>query len=153
MWQDFDHSVPGWRVILPLGFPGMKKRLEKYVVAGDPFYEGLKIAMDAMLAGIDRFIEQGKKNLGGTRSSASAVAQERDPPVISAATFSSFSLVLPISTTFAPFRARSLAIALQSVPPAPVTTATLSLQNSLIALSPSIRFDGIDYTKNRRPSA
>ena len=63
MWQDFDHSVPDWRVILPLGFPGMKKRLEKYFVAGDPFYEGLKIAMDAMLAGLDRFIAQGKKRL------------------------------------------------------------------------------------------
>ncbi|MBP3405638.1 MAG: hypothetical protein J6N18_06000 [Kiritimatiellae bacterium] len=61
MWQDFDHSVPDWRVILKLGFPGMKERLEKYAVKGDPFYEGLQIAMDAMLAGIDRFIEQGKK--------------------------------------------------------------------------------------------
>jgi formate C-acetyltransferase len=64
MWQDFDHSVPDWRVIMALGYPGMKKRLEKYAVAGDPFYEGLKIAMAAILAGIDRFIEQGKKHLG-----------------------------------------------------------------------------------------
>ncbi|MBQ6011068.1 MAG: hypothetical protein IJL17_21240 [Kiritimatiellae bacterium] len=63
MWQDFDHSVPDWRVIMALGYPGMKKRLEKYAVAGDPFYEGLRIAMDAILAGIDRFIEQGKKRL------------------------------------------------------------------------------------------
>ncbi len=61
MWQDFDHSVPDWRVILKLGFPGMKKRLEKYAVKGDPFYEGLAIAMDAMLAGLDRFIAQGRK--------------------------------------------------------------------------------------------
>ncbi len=64
MWQDFDHSVPDWRVILKLGFPDMKARLEKYAVKGDPFYEGLRIAMDAMLNGIDRFIEQGRKNLG-----------------------------------------------------------------------------------------
>ncbi len=63
MWQDFDHSVPDWRVIMKLGFPGMKARLEKYAVKGDPFYEGLKISMDAMLRGIDRFIEQGRKNL------------------------------------------------------------------------------------------
>ena len=63
MWQDFDHSVPDWRVILKLGFPGMKLRLEKYAVKDDPFYDGLKIAMDAMLRGIDRFIEQGRKNL------------------------------------------------------------------------------------------
>ena len=69
MWQDFDHSVPDWRVIMELGFPGMKARLEKYAVKGDPFYEGLQIAMDAMLKGIDRFIEQGKAN--ATRSTCS----------------------------------------------------------------------------------
>ena len=74
MWQDFDHSVPDWRVILKLGFPGMKARLEKYAVKGDPFYEGLQIAMDAMLKGIDRFIEQGRKNL--TRSSLSSQSDE-----------------------------------------------------------------------------
>ena len=74
MWQDFDHSVPDWRVILKLGFPGMKARLEKYAVKGDPFYDGLQIAMDAMLKGIDRFIEQGKKNL--TRSSPSSQSDE-----------------------------------------------------------------------------
>ena len=70
MWQDFDHSVPDWRVIVRLGFPGMKARLEKYAVKGDPFYDGLKIAMDAMLGGIDRFIAQGKKN-NSTRSTRS----------------------------------------------------------------------------------
>lgn len=64
MWQDFDHSVPDWRVIMKLGFPGMKARLGKYAVKGDPFYDGLQIAMDAMLTGTDRFIEQGKKRLG-----------------------------------------------------------------------------------------
>ena len=63
MWQDFDHSVPDWRVLMQLGFPGLKARLEKYAVKGDPFYDGLKIAMDAMLASIDRFIAQGRKNL------------------------------------------------------------------------------------------
>ena len=73
MWQDFDHSVPDWLVILALGFPGMKARLEKYAVKGDPFYDGLAIAMDAMLVGIDRFIEQGRKNLtnNSTRSTRS----------------------------------------------------------------------------------
>ena len=76
MWQDFDHSVPDWRVILKLGFPGMKARLEKYAVKGDPFYEGLQIAMDAMLNGIDRFIEQGKAN--ATRSTCSTRLKKRN---------------------------------------------------------------------------
>ena len=65
MWQDFDHSVPDWRVILKLGFPGMKARLEKYAVKGEPFYDSLGIAMDAILKGIDRFIEQGRKRERG----------------------------------------------------------------------------------------
>ena len=69
MWQDFDHSVPDWRVILALGYPGMKARLERYAGEkgekgyADPFYEGLRIAMDAILEGIRRFEEQAKKNL------------------------------------------------------------------------------------------
>jgi formate C-acetyltransferase len=63
IWQDFDHSVPDWREIMKLGFPGMKARLEKYAVENDPFYESNRIAMDAMLAGIDRFVAQGKKQL------------------------------------------------------------------------------------------
>ena len=67
MWQDFDHSVPDWRVIMKLGFPGMKERLEKYAVKGDPFYEGLEVAMDAMLTGIDRFITQGRRRGAETR--------------------------------------------------------------------------------------
>jgi formate C-acetyltransferase len=85
MWQDFDHSVPDWRVIMALGYPGMKKRLEKYYVAGDPFYEGLKIAMDAILAGIDRFIAQGKKRLSAP-AGLSAVSQPSAPAGLSAPT-------------------------------------------------------------------
>ena len=81
MWQDFDHSVPDWRIIMKLGFPGMKERLEKYAVKGDPFYEGLAITMDAMFAGIDRFIEQGRKNLKvGENSSSSRKEEEFHSP-------------------------------------------------------------------------
>ena len=62
---DYCHSVPEWHAILPIGFPGMKARVEKYAKPGDPYYEGLCIAADGMLAGIDRFIAQAKKNLRG----------------------------------------------------------------------------------------
>ncbi len=71
MRQDFDHSVPDWRVVLPLGFPGMKARLSEIAEErrtgngeqDDSFFESCFIAADAILAGIDRFIAQGKKNL------------------------------------------------------------------------------------------
>ena len=76
MWQDFDHSVPDWRVILKLGFPGMKARLEKYAVKGEPFYDSLTIAMDAILKGIDRFIEQGKRNLIKIQSNEIRLSKE-----------------------------------------------------------------------------
>ena len=73
IWQDFDHSVPDWRVIVKLGFPGMKARLEKHAgakVAGggyaDPFYESLRIVMESMLGCVDRFVAQGEKRLRGT---------------------------------------------------------------------------------------
>ncbi len=68
MWQDFDHSVPDWRVILPLGFSGLKTRFVKYAVPGDPFYDGLEIAIDALFGAIDRFIAQGRKRLRGPAS-------------------------------------------------------------------------------------
>ena len=85
MWQDFDHSVPDWRVILPLGFPGLKTRLSEIASqcrmqnaecrmgnaqctmhnaqCADPFYASCFIAADAILSGIDRFIAQAKQNL------------------------------------------------------------------------------------------
>ena len=83
MWQDFDHSVPDWRVILPLGFPGLKARLSQIATqctmhnaecrmgnaectmhnaqCGDSFYESCFIAANAILSAIDRFIAQGRK--------------------------------------------------------------------------------------------
>ena len=61
--QDFCHSVPDWRVILALGFSGMKARLERYAGKGNPFYDSLIIAMDAILEGVDRFIAQAKTAL------------------------------------------------------------------------------------------
>ena len=75
--QDFDHSVPEWRAILKLGFPGMKMRLGKYAVKGDPFYEALEITADAILAGIDRFISQGEKNLSNSGDTGNEKSRNR----------------------------------------------------------------------------
>ena len=69
MWQDFDHSVPDWRVILKLGFPGMAARLAKYARPDDSFYEAQRIAMDAVTGALDRFIAQARRNQETTRSS------------------------------------------------------------------------------------
>lgn len=77
MWQDFDHSVPDWRVILALGFPGMNARLKTHAVAGDPFYDSLQIVMDAMLCSLDRFVAQGKKNVAKARCAEEVVRLEK----------------------------------------------------------------------------
>ena len=77
MWQDFDHSVPDWRVILKLGFPGVKARLEKYAKPNDPFYDSVKVVMDAIMAGIDRFIVQAKKRLAADKIEDGAKGRER----------------------------------------------------------------------------
>ena len=86
--QDFCHSVPDWRVILALGFPGMRARLERYAVKGDPFYDSLVIAMDAILEGVDRFIAKAKANLAKNPDSArlrkelsSLERLRREPPL------------------------------------------------------------------------
>ncbi len=65
---DFDHSVPDWRTILALGFPGMKARLQKYAKPNDPFYDGLSLAINAVLNGIDRFLKQAQKNLAALKA-------------------------------------------------------------------------------------
>ena len=52
VWKDFDHIVPWWENILPLGFPGMKRRLEANWKEGGPYYRAEKIAAE----GIDRLL-------------------------------------------------------------------------------------------------
>ncbi len=84
IWQDFDHSVPDWRVIMALGFPGMKTRMEKYAGAktadgkyADPYWEGLRISMDAILSGLDRFRVRAEKVLESSAASATPARRFR----------------------------------------------------------------------------
>lgn len=61
-WQDFEHSVPDWDVIIPLGFTGLKSRLEKYSKA-TPFYEGKAIAANAILNLVSRLAKRARNRL------------------------------------------------------------------------------------------
>lgn len=67
-WPDYDHSVPNYDYILPLGFVGMlekaheaeKSFIERNGGIGESeraFYESIYIELEAILALIDRFIE------------------------------------------------------------------------------------------------
>ena len=70
VWQDFDHSVPDWRVILKLGFPGLRDRLTAIAGAtgtdgryADPFAESVRLTADAVLGLLDRFVTVGERRL------------------------------------------------------------------------------------------
>lgn len=65
MWQDYDHSVPDWREIIPIGFPGLAKRVADLANRDEPFDHSLKITADAMLGCLDRFILRCELKLGG----------------------------------------------------------------------------------------
>jgi len=65
-WHDFDHSVPDWDVIIPLGFTGMRARLLKYR-KDTPFYRGLEITADAVLRGIGRYEDLARAKLASGR--------------------------------------------------------------------------------------
>lgn len=70
VWQDFDHSVPDWRVILKLGFPGLRDRLTAIAGApgedgryADPFAESVRLTADALLGLLARFVAVGERRL------------------------------------------------------------------------------------------
>lgn len=64
IWPDFDHVVPDWDAILCLGFPGLKKRAEKYkelhkargtlTPETAAFFDGIIIEYTAIIALVDR---------------------------------------------------------------------------------------------------
>ncbi|NLG14928.1 MAG: hypothetical protein GX561_12105 [Lentisphaerae bacterium] len=71
-WIDFDHSVPDYEAMLSLGFPGLLERARKYrsihrengtlTAEVDAYFEGLEITMSAVLEGLGRFIDFGRKH-------------------------------------------------------------------------------------------
>lgn len=66
-WVDFDHSVPDWYYMLPLGFPGILKNVREYRKAlserqggtlteeQQAYYDGIELTYEAMLSMIGRF--------------------------------------------------------------------------------------------------
>ena len=65
VWKDFDHIIPEWDKVLPLGFTGMKRRLEANWKDGVPYYRAEKIAADGIERLLDRLIAQGERRMNG----------------------------------------------------------------------------------------
>ena len=76
-WIDFDHSVPDWLAILPLGFPGIRSRAQearKTLAAKQPltpkqeaYYDGIDITYDAMLEMLARFRNYARSHANGSQ--------------------------------------------------------------------------------------
>lgn len=61
VWKDFDHIIPDWETVIPLGFPGLKARLLANWQEGKSYYRAEKIAADAIERLLDRLVAQGEK--------------------------------------------------------------------------------------------
>ena len=69
MWRDFDHSVPEWSAIIPLGYPGMKRRLLDHW-RETPYYAANLVMIDACDAFLERLATQGELVARGVRGEA-----------------------------------------------------------------------------------
>ena len=63
VWKDFDHIVPDWDEVIPLGFAGMKARLLANWKEGKPYYCAERIAAEGIERLLDRLIAQGTSRL------------------------------------------------------------------------------------------
>ena len=68
IWKDFDHIIPEWDKVLPLGFPGMKKRLLSNWQEEKPYYRAEKIAAEAIGRLLDRLVLLGDLRLSSSVS-------------------------------------------------------------------------------------
>ena len=77
-YRDYDHSSPDWDVILKLGFPGMKARVDAR--PDTPFYRSEKMAAAALMRFLDRLLSCAEKELarGGGRTSEGLLEREID---------------------------------------------------------------------------
>ena len=64
VWKDFDHIIPEWDKVLPLGFPGMRCRLLDNWKDDNSYYRAELITADAINRLLDRLIAQGLKRTG-----------------------------------------------------------------------------------------
>ena len=61
-YRDYDHSSPDWDVILKLGFPGMKARVDAYP-DDTPFYRSEKRVAAAIMRFLDRLVAAAEAEL------------------------------------------------------------------------------------------
>ena len=75
-YRDYDHSAPDWNVILKLGFPGMKARVDAY--PDTPFYAAEKRTAAAILRFLDRLVAVAEHELARCGGKTSEELLERE---------------------------------------------------------------------------
>ena len=75
-YRDYDHSSPDWEVILKLGFPGMKARVDAY--PDSPFYAAEKRTANAILRFLDRLVAGAEAELARCGGKTSEGLLERE---------------------------------------------------------------------------
>ena len=76
-YRDYDHSSPDWDVILKLGFPGMKARIDAYE-KDTPFFASEKRVAAAILRFVDRLVTAAEAELArcGGKTGAGLLEKE-----------------------------------------------------------------------------
>ena len=74
VWKDFDHIVPDWDTVIPLGFSGLKARLLANWQEEKSYYRAEKIAAEGIERLLDRLIRQGNSRLSSSVSCPSVRA-------------------------------------------------------------------------------
>ena len=119
VWKDFDHIIPEWDKVLPLGFPGMKSRLRANWKDGVPYYRAELMASEAIDRLLNRLIAQGRAR-GGARAirQAESLTRLRDGAPQTAYDVMQFIyLYFVLSEHFEAVQARSLSIIDQTLWP------------------------------------
>ena len=75
-YRDYDHSSPDWEVVLKLGFPGMKARVDAY--PDSPFYAAEKRTANAILRFLDRLVAGAEAELARCGGKTSEGLLERE---------------------------------------------------------------------------
>lgn len=118
VWKDFDHIIPEWDKVIPLGFPGLKKRLHDNW-KDKSYYRAVGMTSDAIDRLLDRLAAQGDRR-GGARARRQAGSFRRlraGPPQTAYDVMQFIYLYFVLSEHFEAVQARSLSIIDQTLWP------------------------------------
>ena len=121
VWKDFDHIIPEWDKVLPLGFPGLKARLVANWQEDKSYYRAEKITAEAIERLLERLIAHGQKQVekrggGGQRKVrhekqvASLKRLREGPPQTAYDVMQFIYLYFVLSEHFEAVQARSLSV-------------------------------------------